>query len=416
MSSVALKIDSHDTLAGMVLTEERIFAANIPLEELCVLELPETSYGPLWIRDIKQALDRFPELYEGSRLRMFGNEQSMELWEHPSLGRRKPKLAPKEPENPLEDALIFVRKGGNEFGPYPYGEILHLVADGKFDLTDSFSIDSGKSWDRLHNIQALNRREKLNAERLPKSIAPAALEGHLQAQFFLLKSLEEKPSTLFRGTAESGLLNAAKIAATNVLFPLPRLVISKLTEHFGSPIGQFLDTKTKKMVAISAVSVCALAVLIVAFVRILKTDSASVTDERTQEEQVMQDDSNTNNTPRPHRERRPNSMNNKAEAYKNGRPPVINTSNSSFTKSKAYRQGQQNQSDVSTDTGGDSGYDQQEDPVQQDEIRRKLARETLNPDPPMPGNNPSTAPQVDSEGHDVIEAAQPSESYIQTEE
>ncbi len=183
MSSLAHKIDFHDSLSDQVLTEERIFAANIPLEELCVLELPETSYGPLWIRDVKKILDNFPELYDHCRLRIFGSEQSMELWEHPSFGRRKPTLAPSISENPIEDALIIVRKNGAESGPYPYNQVLSMVENGELALTDPFSIDSGKTWDRLHNIQALNRREKLNADRLPKSIPTGARKPHFKYNF-----------------------------------------------------------------------------------------------------------------------------------------------------------------------------------------------------------------------------------------
>jgi len=418
MSSVALKIDYHNDLSELVLTEERIFAANIPLEELCVLELAETSYGPLWIRDVKKVLDRFPELYDSCRLRIFGSEQSMELWEHPSFGRRKPSLAPRIPENPLEDALIVIRKGGNENGPYPYHEVLSLVESGEFTLTDSYSIDNGKTWDRLHNIEALNRRTKLNAERLPKAVPIAAQEASLQVQFFQMKSLEVKPNNLFRGMADNGFLSAAKIAATNVLFPIPRLVYSKLTEHLSGPISQILDSKTKKVIAGVTVACGFLVLLTFIFVQMLRSDSPVLSDESSGES-ISENSDSGEGAPRTRVKRTPSSKTSKTEAYRNSRPPVINTSNTSFTKSNAYQESQNNQYDGGGDgeVGNDQPYDQQEDPVQQDEIRRKLARETIAPeDGPMGETTPPPPPPVDEEGRDIIQPAQPAETFIDVQD
>ncbi|MBI2520788.1 MAG: hypothetical protein HYV97_10240 [Bdellovibrio sp.] len=427
MSSVAHKIDFHDDLSALVLTEERIFAANIPLEELCVLELPDTtSYGPLWIRDLKKVLDRFPELYDHGRLRVFGSEQAMDLWEHPSLGRRRPSLAPRIPENPLEDALILIRKSSTEYGPYQYTEVLCMVEKGEFELTDSYSIDSGKTWDRLHNIEALNRRTKLNADRLPKAVPTMAQETPLKVQFFQMKSLEVPPSNLFRGMAESGFLNAAKIAATNVLFPLPRLVFSKVSEHLAGPIGQLLDTTTKKMVAGVIAGLSVMAILTFIFVQFLRSDAPNTSEMNAIEN--ISENSNDTGVHRTYAKRSPSSKTSRTETHRNSRPPVINTSNTSFTKSKAYQDSQQNQyrDGEDIDNGNDpqenQPYDQQEDPVEQDEIRRKLARETIAPEdastagPAIDTAANATQPPVDEEGRDIIQPAPPAETFIEAQE
>ncbi len=235
-----------------------------------------------------------------------------------------------------------------------------------------------------------------------------------------MKSLETRPSNLFRGMADSGFLNAAKIAATNVLFPLPRLVFSKLSEHLVGPIGQILDTKTKKIVVGVILASVFLVLLTYIFVQMLRSDTPISHDEDAIEN-ISENSNVEEGAPQTPSKRTPSSTASRTDAYRSARPPVINTSNTSFTKSNAYREARNNQDDagVNGDDGNDQPateqYDQQEDPVQQDEIRRKLARETIAPeneaDPSVPPH-----PAVDEEGHDIIQPAQPAETFIEAQD
>lgn|GEM_PF-6432404 len=397
MAQAAPKIDAVTSLSELILTEERITQTNIPIEELFMLDYDNAQYGPIWLQDLKKTIEYYPDLYEKGQLRALGSDDAIEVWKHPRLARRRPQVVAGQETKAtpfLEDSLFFVRKNGQEFGPYNYSEIIDRVMENKIGLTDSYSIDGGKTWERMHAIPTLDRRQNLGKGKLPakrpEHLLAEGPQGIILKPFTILPRENRKTPSKLSLFAATGLLTVAKQAAGQIITSMPRIITTRLQGHLPSDLGTKSKPNFVKIGAVAGGGLLFLGILTWSFTQYMGNKM-----HQDQTENGIQDESEGNNNSY---EAVPNNdssfgssgFKNNNSGLRRVKNRAMEPSSRSFENSAAFRRSKRLDHDNSSNE-----YDSLENPVEQDEVRRKLSRDTINPHPPG----------VDAEGRDIIEPA-----------
>ena len=422
-ASNAKTIESGLKIQDLVLSEERILSANIPLEELCMANIGGQTVGPLWLKDLKEFLEYYPEMYDGGKIRSLGEEEWQECYEHTYLQRRRPQSVAQAQNIAYEEKVFTILKQGKEFGPMQFTDLIEKIEKGVFAQADLFSIDHGKSWDRIHNIESLNRRIQKNIGKLPQKPNKSPLANMPKEQG---PSDQGKIEDAILGLAFIGQKERGSSALTLANHTVPNRrsnsvseEVSKTNSLLASEAFASLSLKSKGLWAVVA-SVAFLGML--TLLSIYFFTSSSNNSSNSQQEAEVSTHAPSKIDARPARiapvnrrepaTRSPQEI--KSGAFQRAKnAPTLNPSKTSFTRSRAFgRHTQEKQAAMDDYPQGenvaDDGayYDDGSTPVEQLETRAKLSKETIDP-----GSMDNAPPPSDDQGREIIEPARPMDTY-----
>lgn len=166
-------------LKGLELDSQKLEEGDYDEGELYWLSLTgkEEVKGPFWMFDLKdylqkQGLEHGPQIGELNLCPYNEDPQIPQNWlpifEHPFFQRRledsqEEEKTPKSIENLFEELspdeeTFHILLYGQKSGPYSFEQIKEMLHSKQVLVTDMISIDNGKSWGRLYEIEEFDRR------------------------------------------------------------------------------------------------------------------------------------------------------------------------------------------------------------------------------------------------------------------
>lgn len=162
----------------------------IDLQPLSDQEIKEKKFSlsDLWM--IKDVEDRIFGPYETSQLRTYIKDHEYlftktsiynleeEKWYNTfslsQFQRRKPEVVKKDESLHIEGFYLIIN--GQKNGPYSQNEVQNLLDSNQITSTSELSLDKGKSWIKVYEYHAFDRRSKKSNQELPFQPSQAILE------------------------------------------------------------------------------------------------------------------------------------------------------------------------------------------------------------------------------------------------
>ena len=159
----------QELLCSLILTDEE--CKNHPQKELFHVFLNHRHIGPLRGQSIKALLSEETTFPPKTLVRSRDQENWTPLFEHPFFQRRKtPPKGEKEQIKKTTDSYHLLVHGQKR-GPFKGKEIREKIEGRQIPITHMISADNGKSWSRIFEMEAFDRRAlkiNLTPPSLPK--------------------------------------------------------------------------------------------------------------------------------------------------------------------------------------------------------------------------------------------------------
>jgi hypothetical protein len=367
------------------------------------LQLPgEGPLGPFpgaTLRDFSEEVS-FPE---GTKVKDAKSTSSwQELFSHPFFQRRKPQIVNNDNFSDSQDE-VYLLVEGQKRGPYIAGEVHALIDTKEILLTDMVSFDEGHSWKKLYQYEEFDRRD-LSQGNLPESPGWEIFkESNQEIENELLNPKEDQVETnAIAGLAFLENLKSGKTSSNynkSAIEDIPEVPEEeeKLAETIPFPKKKKEKVeKTKNSTAPKVKYAYAFAIIFLLSGSIfffskeksnhrnMASSPQSIKDAPTLEGQPIDGDESNNNKGRARSNSYRSAIVKKKKGPRSRRP-------ASIIESRKFQDRKQLQDDpyeyddkdpyedmVKNDQVYD--YDQGETPVQQDPVRAKVDKTTIDPE------------------------------------
>lgn len=183
------------------LTDEEIDSLGLSLADLWMLQAQDSRnpkstqtsaiLGPFPTHHLQENAQIHAQDFESCMAYNLASEKWRDFYQIPEFQRRKPKLVPAQNLIKNEDFLVLVR--GQKQGPFSLGELKSKLQSNEIDLSNEVSVDAGKTWIKLYEHHAFDRRFKKNHEDLPFSPRQQVFEqGNEEISLKLVKLQQDK--------------------------------------------------------------------------------------------------------------------------------------------------------------------------------------------------------------------------------
>ena len=144
----------------LVLSQEKIEESSIKTIELVEVEYGEEVWGPIWRNHLKVHLDMFSELSSQLRVRDVNTEMAwLEINQHPFFQKRHTDPLPHVNKDQVGD-LFYLIQAGQKIGPFTKEQINDRIENLKLKMTDTISLDMGRTWVKVYQISEFDQRLK----------------------------------------------------------------------------------------------------------------------------------------------------------------------------------------------------------------------------------------------------------------
>ena len=165
------------------LTEEDVDKLGLSHADLWLVQSPSgQSFGPFSTEMLKKDSKERPSFYEECQVYNLVTEEWKVFYTLTEFQRRKPKLVPAQ--SLIKSEAFFLLVNGQKTGPYGYEELKSMIVAKQVSLNQEISVDEGKSWIKIYEHHAFDRRVRAGQEELP-----------FQPEKDLFKKTEEKLAT-----------------------------------------------------------------------------------------------------------------------------------------------------------------------------------------------------------------------------
>jgi hypothetical protein len=315
-----------------------------------------------------------------------------------------------------ESQEVFLHINGQKKGPFRFSEIKENVEDHKIAMTDLISLDNGMTWNRLYQVEVLDRR-KANSEKLPDNPQGKVFD-HSDEE--VIEELEHRSSTSGAVEDLAGLafMEKVKKEEKKIIPPIPEEpALTKAPAYETGPYSQqkARGLKSKKTMIAVAVSIVILAVAAFTGQMYLPKD-LKYKQAKKIKNNYKKVKRKAPKITRPKNAKANNRRNRRPAAVKNRERPRRRTP--SFKDSNAYksRKTDNDRQNEEEDNYYDDEDGEELEPIEQDPVGSRISKETFDPDR-IYGENPSDddlddgrrpAADADAEDND----AWPSEDQI----
>ncbi len=357
-----------DQLSDLLLQADQIEEGLYPPEEVYEISIEGEAQGPFWAQDLKDYIEQNHDLCKEMEIRNFGNDEWAPVFSHPYFQRRRPQLVSDHSLNQSED-VIFVLREGMKVGPYDISEISQMVMDQKLLITEMVSIDEGHSWGPLYNMEEFDRRNLKAQDHLPHGPrGEVFLHSHQEVEQEL-KNHDRNNDQALANLAYIGNVKAVKARP-----PIPTEQAKPQTPIINTQKEE--DNAELKWVFLFIACVIGLGALYFTWPEAKPVKTSKSTKLKAKPNVIVK--KQAKRAPATH------SLKN-ANKPKVLKPIIRQRNNISFKKSKAFRKAANkykkklsNKPVVNEDD--QFYYDDASDPVELDPVRRKLSKETIDPE------------------------------------
>ncbi|MBC77618.1 MAG: hypothetical protein CME64_16555 [Halobacteriovoraceae bacterium] len=368
------------------ITDEEFEASGLSKSDLWMLQFDEGDvFGPFSTEMLREHSAKNEELYDGCKAFNVVSEKWKSFYTISEFQRRRPKLVPAQGLINSESFLVLTN--GQKNGPYTLDELKQKVAQKEIVLNQEVSVDDGKTWIKLYEHHAFDRRLRQNQEELPFQPEPELFSKTEEEMYSKVVSLAQKKED---STAISGLayIGRGNDKGQTMAKDKPQEQESLAT------VAQFPQVKAKKSFSWKKFSM-AMGLVLVVSAAFNTFNSSSIDDSHQLGETFEGDTKRINNTDRGTRVRKPASVN----KNKRKRPARVQRAKKYEDRSprndrvKRNRPERFREEERISHTYEDFENLDIEDPMVREELTRELAGEILNrneDNPPMDDNGEYT--------------------------
>ncbi len=361
----------------------------------------EKVWGPISKLQLKAILGHYPDIdFKMCKIRpyseLFANSQFEDLYSNNYFQRRSPKLVQEEKSPSEEQYWLLV--DGQKNGPFASDQLQAELDRQNIFYTDLISFDNAQNWCKVHEYQGLDRRTRpLPAKGIERAnLVKSEAEATRSIQPNEEEQSNQEMNALVAFIGENNKKNIVKLASANQ--SSTKILVSEInTENLNNSSSSFapfllLPVFKKHLKKITATIIAILLLLIA----INKKNDRRKEEVGTLSPSVEDTDNPSRHFPRPSSKQRSIASQNemtKSEEYEDVKPQR------SFKRSRPFKsvtpdeetqnEGERSPSEVN---GNNNSADE---PVEQDEIREKLSKETIDPTPPDEESPVPELPQDD---------------------
>lgn len=157
----------QSTLESLVLSSEDIKKYQLSAADLYYFSLEGKEWGPIYKEALKQNLEFF-DPKGNSKIRLANDETWVSPYQHPYFQRRRLNIVDNQISGDSENGIYFLDKFGLKNGPHSLAQIESMLEDKSLLLTNLVSLDQGKSWLKLYQIEQFDRRQRPSQAELPE--------------------------------------------------------------------------------------------------------------------------------------------------------------------------------------------------------------------------------------------------------
>ena len=167
------------------LSEDQIDQNSYKLKDLWMVHFNKKIYGPYHLDTLQDIAIKFTNDLETSSACNLARGKWYYLFDNKEFQNRHAQSFFKPVVITDEPILIYTQE--KEQGPYSLSEIMIFLKARKLKHSDLFSIDSGKTWKKIYEIDGLDRRQRDDGQlKLPE--IPEVSAYSEQQLMFLKKS------------------------------------------------------------------------------------------------------------------------------------------------------------------------------------------------------------------------------------
>ena len=158
------------------LSDEEIAKGGYTLNELWMIKLKTDVLGPFDTKSLRDYSSQYDFLFENTTACNLEDSLWKDFFSITHFQRRKPSLVSAHNlENPNEIYILF---NGQKDGPYSADQIQDFLDRGHIISSSNISLDKGKSWIKLYQYHAFDRRNLKTDEHLPFKPSEDALSAN----------------------------------------------------------------------------------------------------------------------------------------------------------------------------------------------------------------------------------------------
>ena len=121
------------------------------------------SFGPISSSTLSKFLEFHESIYKIAKIRRFGTDENINIKDHKLFNKDKP--SQKRPNDSNHEFLIAIE--GKEIGSFNLEQIEQALNKGNISSNSMYSVDGGKSWDRIKRLESFINKTQMEKEQLP---------------------------------------------------------------------------------------------------------------------------------------------------------------------------------------------------------------------------------------------------------
>ena len=207
------------------LTDEDIKQGQFTLRDLWMVKLAgKDPVGPYHTHQLKEYAHKFQMMFEDAQVYNLEDDKWADMFKVSAFQRRKPQLVSVQNLMPGQD--FYVLYNGQKEGPYGQDKIQLLLDKGHIHPSTQISLDKGKSWIKLYEHHAFDRRSKKSNQELPFKPTEDILAKVQKSKDKILK--KQKSSN----AAKDAIVELAYVGESSMKIQLEKKLKDKtLTKH-----------------------------------------------------------------------------------------------------------------------------------------------------------------------------------------
>lgn len=158
------------SFTDLVLTPEEILKNNLTPVDLFEVQVMGDIKGPFYKEALKNNLEALdPD--EKCLVKSLADNDWAPVFSHPYFQRRKPSLVAGVSSVKENTPLFLLDNHGQKSGPFMATDIESKLRKNEILFIDVISIDGGKNWSKIHQVERFNRRDlhpQIDLPDLPK--------------------------------------------------------------------------------------------------------------------------------------------------------------------------------------------------------------------------------------------------------
>ena len=179
------------TLESMELTPEDIKKHQLESSDLYYFSLNNNTYGPIYKEALKNNLDIIDPTSAGM-VKQADENTWQSPYTHPYFQRRRLQIVDNDIEVNGKNSFYLLDQSGIKRGPVSFETIELQIKEKQLMLNDLISLDEGKTWIKLYQIEQFDRRKLVAKSALPDLPTAELLDvGQEQNDYFKEDETEE---------------------------------------------------------------------------------------------------------------------------------------------------------------------------------------------------------------------------------